>query len=125
MKHLLPACLFLIILSSCKKDLTCSCETTSSSTGTQYGYDYFWDGWTENYTQTSSPINNEEYSYTEEVNYTNTTTQIASGNCPEEYSYSEDFDNTYNTGLIDYYSGNIIIAGSVGQYTTKKTCILE
>ena len=114
MKHLLTAVLFLIILSSCKKDLTCSCETTSTSTGTQYGYDYFWDGWTEYYTQTSSPINESEDSYTEEVSYTNTTTPIASGNCPEEYSYSDDFDNTYNTGLYDYYTGNMIISGSTG-----------
>jgi hypothetical protein len=113
-------------LVACKKDLTCSCTTTSNSSGTYYDYDQYFspDGWSTYYVQVSEPLVGESDSYTEEINYTSTTSTVAAGNCPAQSVSEESYDNTYPTS---YYtqSGQPIITGSKGRYTVTRSCTLE
>jgi len=123
-KFLFLALALTSFLSSCKKDLTCSCTTTYNSTGTYYSYDSYFDGWTTTYLQLMEPSGSESSSSSEEINYTGTSSTAAAGNCPAESVSTEEYDDTYPTG---YYStsGQPIISGSKGRYTVSRSCTLE
>jgi len=112
---------------SCKKDLTCTCTITESTSGNSYDYISQYDSWTGTsyYYQTSLPLTSSTNTSSSEVTYVDVNKGAAASQCPEKYVYTEDFDYTYETDYTDNVTGQMIIYGSKGKSTTTQTCKLE
>ncbi|MFM7104539.1 MAG: hypothetical protein ACKOW8_03385 [Flavobacteriales bacterium] len=125
-KILSVLCLLALVLVSCKKDLTCSCTMTETSSGTSYGFDYMINSWGDyDYFQTTDPLSSESNTSTSEENYKDASKGAVSAQCPEKYVSTDEFDNTYSTGYTDYITGQSIIQGSKGKTTYTRTCEIK
>ena len=106
--------LIAITFASCKKDMTCSCTTSTVDSGIDYDYIVVGTG---TQVQTS-----EQYSFeniqTSEISYTKVSGTFAKENCATETISKDPYDNTYKT------SQNLKV-GKVGQEVNKITCELD
>jgi len=111
-----------LILISCKKDLTCSCTTTSSVTGTSYYITS--NGWV--YYQITEPIEaiSDASTSTDVTTYSGTWKRSVAEYCPTK-SVSTDVND--QTTFSDYYgpNGEPLLYGYKTTTTVTRTCELE
>jgi hypothetical protein len=111
-----------LILISCKKDLTCSCTTTSRATGTSYNIIY--NG--SSYYQITEPIEaiSDPSTNTDVTTYSGTWKRSVAEYCPTKSVSTDVNDQTTFSG---YYgpNGEPLLGGYETTTTVTRTCELE